>query len=195
MAPKPKDGSSVDLLPPNHDGNKDEEIIRLLQLGKIDVSIPQQLDHSSTIYTSITKLDLFQSNLSQLPSSLHTALPNLKILFCMKNQFESMPSIIGRCPKLEMVSFKSNQIQAIEPAALAPQLKWLILTDNELELIPSTIGRCDKLQKLMLSGNRLMSLPKEIGRCQKLELVRLASNKLDKVSGAWIILSTFDSFK
>ena len=191
MAPKPKD-EPIDLFPHTHDDCKDEDIIRLLQLGKIEVPISQQLNHSSTIvYNSITKLDLFQSNLSQLPSSLHTVLPNLSILFCMKNQFKSMPSIIGRCSKLQMVSFKSNQIQTIDPAALAPQLKWLILTDNELETIPSTIGRCGRLQKLMLSGNKLKSLPKEIGQCQRLELVRLASNKLDKVSGAYWNLGSF----
>lgn len=140
-------------------------------------NITQHLSASFSTET-ITKLDLYNANLSSLPSNLPTYLPNLSILFCMKNQFTTVPEVIGKCPKLQMVSFKSNRIRDIHPLALNAQLRWLILTDNQLTSIPSTIGNCTGLQKLMLSGNLLESLPAEISNCHALELIRLASNRL-----------------
>lgn len=166
-----------------------EEINQLLSIGRATPSPPP--------FESVTKLDLFQCNLSSLPASMSTLLPNLSILFCMKNKFTEMPSVIGDCENLQMVSFKSNKLSSIHPEALAPQLRWLILTDNALTEVPSTIGRCSNLQKLMLSGNKIKSLPDEIEMCQNLELVRLASNELSKPpmsllrlpNLAWVALS------
>jgi hypothetical protein len=134
--------------------------------------------HTLPVLTEITKLDLFNTNISSLPSNLPTYLPNLSVLFCMKNKFTTVPAVIGQCPKLQMVSFKSNNIREIHPDALNSQLRWLILTDNQLTSIPSTIGKCIHLQKCMLSGNCLESLPLEIANCHNLELIRLASNRL-----------------
>ncbi len=150
----------------------DDEITQLIALSKTPSLKPP--------FTAITKLDLFQADLSSLPLSLPQHLPNLSILFCMKNKFETMPAVIGRCQKLQMVSFKSNNISTIEPDALQPQMRWLILTDNKIESLPPTIGRCSKLQKCMLSGNQLRSLPNEISGCVGLELIRLASNQLEE---------------
>lgn len=149
----------------------EDEIRQLLVLSK---SLPS----ASLDLATITKLDLFQVGLSSLPSSLPQYLPNLSILFCMKNKFEEVPAVIGKCPKLQMVSFKSNQIKEIHPEALQPQMRWLILTDNKITCLPSTIGRCTKLQKFMLSGNLIETLPQEISSCHNLELIRLASNRL-----------------
>lgn len=150
-----------------------------------------------TTFSNITKLNLPECGLSSLPSSLGTWLPNLSILFAPKNKFQELPAVIGSCPNLQMVSFKSNDMTSIHPDALQPQLRWLILTDNALEAIPSTIGRCSKLQKLMLSGNNLQTLPNEIRNCHNLELIRLASNNMTQPPMAllqlpnlsWIALS------
>lgn len=159
-----------DSIPTGTDEGSKNEVTQLITLSKTPDLIPP--------FTSITKLDLFQANLSTLPTSLPEHLPNLSILFCMKNNFEVVPGIIGKCPKLQMVSFKSNKITTIEPDALQEQMRWLILTDNKISALPSTIGRCTRLQKCMLSGNLLTELPSEISKCTSLELIRLASNKL-----------------
>lgn len=129
---------------------------------------------------SLTKLNLPGCGISRLPSNLQTHLPNLSILFCPNNHFKELPPVIGLCPKLQMVSFKSNGMRSIHPDALQPQLRWLILTDNSLATIPPEIGRLPLLQKLMLSGNQLQEIPVEISNCRNLELVRLASNNLTK---------------
>lgn len=127
---------------------------------------------------SLTKLNLPGCGLSSLPSNFQSQLPNLSILFCPNNHFKELPPVIGSCPRLQMVSFKSNGMLSIHPDSLQPQLRWLILTDNSLTTIPPEIGRLPLLQKLMLSGNQIKEIPSEISNCRNLELVRLASNKL-----------------
>eukprot|EP00980_Cylindrotheca_fusiformis_P012933 scaffold3235_cov83-Cylindrotheca_fusiformis.AAC.4 len=166
------------------DDDDEREVMRkLLLLSKTPeiaaaASSSVLLETNNRLSNNITKLDLFQAGLSSLPECLPKYLPNLSILFCMKNQFQEVPKVIGECPKLQMISFKSNQITTIHPDALQCQLRWLILTDNQIAMIPKTIGRCTRLQKCMLSGNCLRSLPAEIVNCHKLELIRLASNQL-----------------
>jgi hypothetical protein len=151
------------------------EVLNILALGNVSQPL-----NTVGPFDMITKLDLYGADLSSLPQSLPLALPNLRILFCMKNKFEVVPAVIGQCLQLEMVSFKSNQVTNIHPEALAPQMRWLILTDNKLQSIPSTIGRCTRLQKLMLSGNQLTCLPEEISSCHAMELIRLSSNQLQE---------------
>ena len=183
------------------------EVLSLLALSKEpqQQQFPQfQQSIISTVdyrvhFANLTKLDLFQANLDEnsLPSCLPTYLPNLKILFCMKNNFKVMPSVLSKFPNLTMVSFKSCALKSIHPDALSHHLQWLILTDNQLTTLPSTIGKCTKLQKLMLSGNMIKSIPQEIVQCRNLELVRLSSNQLKEPpmtilslpNLAWVALS------
>lgn len=177
-------GNIIEERDPKQSQTEEEEELKVfLSLAAKNKSTLDIISLHPTILTlpaltEITKLDLFNTNISSLPSSLPTCLPNLSILFCMKNKFTVVPAVIGQCPKLQMVSFKSNSLREIHPQALNTQLRWLILTDNQLTSIPSTIGRCIQLQKCMLSGNLLESLPPEIANCHNLELIRLASNRL-----------------
>lgn len=131
--------------------------------------------------STLTKLDLPNLGLTELPSCLPEICPALSILFCPKNKFVEVPSLIGDCPNLQMVSFKECQtIQSIHPEALQPQMRWLILTGNQISSLPDTIGRCTKLQKFMLSGNQISELPSPeiLSKLQNLELIRLACNQL-----------------
>jgi hypothetical protein len=172
----------------------DEEIRRLLQQGKVKITIEGSV---SLPLMNISKLDLSNCDLSTLPAGLPEAVPNLSILFLSKNRFREMPAVIGQCSKLQMIAFKDNGMESIHPDALQSQLRWLILTDNKLRTLPEEIGRCCLLQKLMLSGNQLEQLPESIAKCTKLELIRLASNQLREPptsllqlpSLAWVALS------
>lgn len=157
-----------------------ESLVALLKLTSTPLS-------STASYQAITKLDLCDCGLSSLPSSLQD-LKNLSILFCPKNKFVELPPEIGKCNKLQMVSFKMNGMTSIHPESLQVQLRWLILTDNCIEQVPKTIGRCCILQKLMLSGNKLKTLPKEISNCRRLELVRLAANSISELPMAFLEL-------
>eukprot|EP00536_Pseudo-nitzschia_multiseries_P010339 jgi/Psemu1/25626/gm1.25626_g len=143
-------------------------------------SVPSPLPDD--FLSTLTKLELPNLGLNELPSCLPELCPNLSILFCPKNNFLEVPEVIGRCPNLQMVSFKECQtIERIHPEALQPQLRWLILTGNKISELPDTIGRCTKLQKCMLSGNKIRKLPDAavLSKLQNLELIRLACNQLE----------------
>jgi serine/threonine protein kinase len=136
---------------------------------------------SSTFdYSHVTKLNLPGCGLSELPQGFAEAFPNLSILFLSQNNFREMPPVIGACPKLQMVAFKSNGMTSIHPEALQPQLRWCILTNNAITEIPDTIERCHRLQKFMLSGNHLAKLPDAMKHCTSLELIRLGANRLEE---------------
>ncbi|GIU19725.1 MULTISPECIES: leucine-rich repeat-containing protein kinase family protein [unclassified Shewanella] len=124
---------------------------------------------------SLEVLDLSGNKLSELPDNL-SDLHQLKILFLTNNCFESVPLVLAKCPKLEMISFKSNSLKQLPQAALPDNTRWLILTDNKLETLPEDMGRLHQLQKLALAGNKLASLPESMANCTKLELARLSAN-------------------
>lgn len=130
-------------------------------------------------------LDLSGNALDRLPSDLHR-LRRLRVLFCSNNRFTELPAVIGRCERLEMVGFRANLIERVEPASLPSSLRWLILTDNSIEHLPDAIGRCIGLRKLMLSGNRLRRLPDGLSDCRGLELLRVAANRLDSLPD-WLL--------
>ena len=121
-------------------------------------------------------LNLSQNQLSALPADL-SQLKKLRVLFCSENPFRHFPEVLGECPNLSMIGFKSCLIERVESAALPPTLRWLILTDNHIAELPTAIGGCQALQKLMLSGNHLQHLPEAMAACKNLELVRLAANR------------------
>ncbi|MGF1756239.1 leucine-rich repeat-containing serine/threonine-protein kinase, partial [Vibrio makurazakiensis] len=122
-------------------------------------------------------LDLSGNQLTNLPNEI-SQLKNLKIFFASYNPFTHLPSALGKCPKLEMVGFKSNQIKEVSEESLPAQLRWLILTDNQIEVLPSSLGERPRLQKLALAGNQIRSLPTSMSQLVNLELIRLSANQL-----------------
>lgn len=136
---------------------------------------PEILDLADTLEI----LDLSGNQLSSLPDDF-ARLRNLRIAFFSQNRFEEFPAVLGKCPNLEMVGFKSCRLRAIGEDALPERTRWLILTDNRLEALPDSLGRRPRLQKLMLAGNRLRSLPPSLAGCRNLELLRISANQLDE---------------
>ena len=122
-------------------------------------------------------LDLSNNQLTSLPDELDT-LVNMRILFLSNNNFDHIPAVLARCPKLEMISFKSNSVISIAEDVLPIDTRWLILTDNKIKALPDSIGKLHRLQKLALAGNRLTDLPASMAQCTSLELARLSANQL-----------------
>lgn len=130
-------------------------------------------------------LDLSVNELSSLPADFHR-FSKLKILFCSENRFTELPSVLGQCKNLEMIGFKSNQIEFIPEEALPVQTRWLILTNNQLKKLPASIGKCHRLQKVALAGNQLTELPVEMAECKNIELLRISANRLMQLP-KWLI--------
>ncbi len=155
---------------------------KLAGIKRLDLScglteFPQEI---FDLADSLEILNLSGNALSSLPDDL-PRLHKLRVIFCSDNRFTRVPEVLGRCPELEMVGFKANQIAELPACALPPKLRWLILTDNCLTEIPAQLGTCARLQKLMLAGNRLDHLPKELAACTRLELVRIAANRFTQL--------------
>ena len=128
-------------------------------------------------------LDLSDNALRALPDDLDR-LHALRTLFCSNNAFTELPPVLGRCPRLDLVGFKANEIGHVPPASLSPNLRWLILTDNRVESLPETLGACTPMRKLALAGNRLRALPAGIANCRQLELLRLSANRFERIDDA-----------
>ncbi|MBS1159408.1 MAG: serine/threonine protein kinase [Proteobacteria bacterium] len=147
---------------------------RRLQLACGLTEFPHEI---FTLADSLEILDLSGNALTALPDDL-PRLHRLRVIFCSGNPFAELPAVLGRCPQLEMLGFKSCRIESVPAAALPEKLRWLILTDNQVAELPPEIGQCTRLQKLMLAGNRLTALPAELAECRNLELLRIAANQL-----------------
>ncbi|MCW3171258.1 leucine-rich repeat-containing protein kinase family protein [Shewanella subflava] len=138
-----------------------------------------------TLADSLEILDLSDNQLSSLPDDFDQ-LSQLRILFLSQNNFTELPAILGKCPKLEMIGFKANQISYIAEDALPDCTRWLILTDNQLSHLPPSFGRLTQLRKLALAGNQLVDLPESMAQCQALELIRLSANHLRHIP-EWLL--------
>ncbi|MCC6075080.1 leucine-rich repeat-containing protein kinase family protein [Pseudomonas sp. GCM10022188] len=134
---------------------------------------------------SLEVLNLTGNRLKALPADL-SRLHKLRILFCSDNDFTVLPEMLGECPQLEMIGFKSCRIRQLPASALPPRLRWLILTGNQLDSLPDELGGCAGLQKLALAGNQLRALPASMADLGRLELLRIAANRLDALPG-WLL--------
>ena len=130
-------------------------------------------------------LDLSNNKLSSLPDDFHR-FTRLKIAFFSQNEFRELPAVLGKCPSLTMIGFKSNKIEVVHEEALQAQTQWLILTDNRLKTLPASIGKCVRLQKCALAGNQLTALPDSMANCVNLELLRISANAIEKLP-LWLL--------
>ncbi|MHA7944037.1 leucine-rich repeat-containing protein kinase family protein [Formosa sp. 3Alg 14/1] len=129
-------------------------------------------------------LDLSDNQLASIPEWI-SQFKKLKIIFFARNAFTEFPIVLAKCPELNMIGFKTNQIQTVAEHGFPPKLNWLILTDNKIEKLPKSIGDCTLLQKCALAGNRIEALPREMSNCKNLELLRISANRL-KVIPQWL---------
>ncbi|WP_305372440.1 leucine-rich repeat-containing protein kinase family protein [Photobacterium leiognathi] len=148
--------------------------ITRLKISQQLTSFPSEI---LTLANSLEILDLTDNQLSQLPDDF-AKLTKLRIVFMSNNCFTELPKVLGACPNLEMIGFKSNQITTVDETALPEKLRWLILTDNKITQLPDSLGLRPRLQKLALAGNQLTELPATMAQLHNLELIRLSANRL-----------------
>jgi len=161
------------------------QTLQQLQNGELKGAISLKLSEQLTYFPveifeladTLEVLDLSGNQLTALPTDFGR-LKKLRIFFCSDNLFTLLPEVLGDCPLLDIVGFKSNVIETIQVKALNPNLRWLILTNNKIGILPAEIGNCPRMQKLMLAGNRLQTLPLELSKCRNLSLLRISANRL-----------------
>ncbi|QEM13605.1 leucine-rich repeat-containing protein kinase family protein [Mucilaginibacter rubeus] len=151
--------------------------------GAVSLKLSEQLSSFPAeifeLADTLEYLDLSANKLSSLPADFGR-LKKLKIFFCSENQFTVLPEVLGDCPLLDIVGFKSNRIETVPPASVNPNLRWFILTNNSITKLPAEIGNCSRMQKLMLAGNKLTELPASLANCRNLELLRISANQLNE---------------
>lgn len=130
-------------------------------------------------------LDMAHGQLTRLPDDFGR-LHKLRIAFFSSNPFTELPSVLRECTSLEMVGFKSCQLERFPEQALPPTVRWLTLTDNRLRQLPNSIGQLTNLQKCLVTGNRLQQLPDSLQACRQLGLLRLAANDLTAPPPDWL---------
>lgn len=148
--------------------------ITRLQLSEGLTEFPLEI---LSLADSLEILDLSNNQLTTLPIEI-AQLPKLKIFFASNNPFTVFPDVLAQCQNLEMIGFKSCQIQHIPENVFPPKLRWLILTDNQVEALPHSLGDCHLMQKLALAGNKLTELPNNLSQLHNLELLRISANQL-----------------
>lgn len=125
---------------------------------------------------TLEKLELSGNNLSALPADF-SKLRKLRILFCSDNPFTRLPEVLGDCPLLDTVGFKSCLIEDVPTKAINPNLRWLILTNNRIKELPANLSMCTRIEKLALAGNQLTEIP-DLSNCKELGLLRISANRL-----------------
>lgn len=147
---------------------------------KISCGLTAFPDEIFSLSESLEILDLSGNKLTSLPNDFWR-LKKLKIAFFSDNLFKAFPAVLSDCEQLEMIGFKSNQIEIVPENSLPKNTRWLILTNNKIKKLPASIGNCLLLQKVALAGNQLQELPDEMANCKNLELLRISANRLTEI--------------
>jgi len=152
---------------------------------KLSCGLSQMPEEIFSLAESLEILDLSKNQLSSLPDDFGR-FSKLKILFLSDNLFTELPEVLSDCAQLEMIGFKSNNIQTVYERSIPSTTRWLILTNNSIKELPASIGNCVRLQKVGLAGNRLSNLPNEMEQCKNLELLRISANNFTELP-LWLL--------
>ncbi len=110
------------------------------------------------------------SGLTEMEASQH---------YLDKPKLTALPSQIGDCRDLEVISAFEKQISSMpETIGNCIELRVLKLNNNQLKSITSNIGKLKKLECLFLGGNKITSIPREIGQCKNLQVFDISRNPI-----------------
>ncbi|MFX1583831.1 MAG: hypothetical protein ACFFDL_04490 [Promethearchaeota archaeon] len=123
-------------------------------------------------------LDLQRNNFSSLPELIG----NLKLVkecFLDDNQLKALPKAIGAMKSLKLLGLEKNKLSTLpDEIGNLKEIEILILQENELISLPISIGGLPLLRMLGLRYNKLSSLPEEIGNLESLQGLDLRNNQL-----------------
>ncbi|KAK2449410.1 plant intracellular Ras-group-related LRR protein [Trifolium repens] len=140
----------------------------------------ESLPKSSLHLAIITKLDLSNNNLQNIPESLTARLLNLEMLDVHSNHLRSLPNSIGCLSKLKVLNVSGNFIESL-PSTIenCRDLEELNVNFNNLSKLPDTIGfELIKLMKLSVNSNKLVFLPSSTSHLTALRVLDVRLNCL-----------------
>ncbi|XP_047340058.1 plant intracellular Ras-group-related LRR protein 6-like [Impatiens glandulifera] len=129
---------------------------------------------------AISKLDLSNNNLQEIPESVTARLLNLTELDIRSNELKSLPNSIGCLSKLKILNISCNLISSF-PKTIenCKSLEELTANFNLLNKLPDTIGfELTKLKKLSINSNKLIFLPYSTCHLTNLRLLDARLNHL-----------------
>jgi len=159
--------------------NRQTGVLDLSMSDLSDVSFLKKLSNSKTA-TRITKIDLSDNAISELPDDLdffpEKIAPNIKEIDFSSNRLKTIPKCLGALKNLQKLNFYSNKIVElpVDVFGRLTKLSYLDLSSNN--------NLDDKWRKLLGTGTRhseMASLVKEwaVPEFTKLEKVRAKKQK------------------
>ncbi|XP_020296720.1 lutropin-choriogonadotropic hormone receptor isoform X2 [Pseudomyrmex gracilis] len=174
----------------------------LLSIGPIN-------DVDPALIVNVTKIDLTNNSITDIPLRVFHRFPNLEILFLRRNRLETIhddafanlpglrileldenylteiPAAIANLLSLEELSVSNNRIEQLTRDALhrTRNLMSLDLRGNPIkEIDDGAFRNLGKLRKLILSNVRELQLFPDLSGATSLEILRLDRSQLKKIS-------------
>ncbi|WP_128543770.1 leucine-rich repeat domain-containing protein [Larkinella soli] len=137
----------------------------------LDIRLLRRLRH-------LNDLNLYRSNLSELPSSLGR-LKRLEVLDLYYNQIRGLPEKLSRLRRLQQLAVSHNRLAAL-PKRIGKlrSLHTLYTHHNSLSALPKSIRKLRKLQILDISDNAFTQIPDHLAGLSALEDLNLGHNRL-----------------
>lgn len=117
---------------------------------------------------NVSRNPLTQTEFSGLPTEL-SRLPHLRVLFLSECNLTSVPGVVWRCRRLEVLDIGRNKIRLIssEIGGLS-DLRYLNAQYTGVRTLPSEIALCQKMREIVLWGNPIETLPSSLKHLENL---------------------------
>ena len=157
---------------------------KTLKLKRFTLITPEAKDTQIGFFIKngkITKINLFKSNIVQLPESLGD-LTHLESLTLIGNGLKELPDGLCKLTNLKTLILSGNHIEILpRDIGNLRSLKILKIDNNQLRSLPSSINELNNLEILSLWNNRLKKLPPNWGNLKALKILGLSYNKLTHI--------------
>lgn len=127
---------------------------RLYELNLSSNRLEKIPNTALSMASNLQFVNLANNKLSQLPTSIGS-LVNLREMCLNCNKFDSIPSCLFACAKLETLMISDNRITTIEVEGLKQLSKLTILDlgNNNIGTVPPELGLLTNIRSLTLDGN------------------------------------------
>mmetsp|Transcript_81225 Transcript_81225/g.230527 ORF Transcript_81225/g.230527 Transcript_81225/m.230527 type:complete len:293 (+) Transcript_81225:1-879(+) len=150
----------------------------LSRLGLTDSEFAMVTDIITSEFSELNTLNLRLNRLTELPTGLFSALPQLEVLVLSHNYLTALPSDLSRTsnPLIDLLAIDHNSFRTVPEAIPSlTSLARLHIQRNQLTDLPSNMKQLTSLSTLLLGGNPLSSLggPSDLSMLVSYELEHL----------------------